>query len=669
MQKGRRLVELAVGISLLTVVLTAVLTATTVATTVSIGDGFSDPGGTTVVPLMIYDVTGVSGMSLNLTFDESVVTVVNLTDSDFEISPQDPPYDRGPGWVVIDAGQVIESPLNGDVKICDVKLQAKGVAGETSPLLLTEVELDDKDLNPLPVDSLRNGTFRINGPPKPRITSPADGAKISGTVTIEEVDDSGEGDIAYNLFEYYYDKNCNGLADDAGSSWTKIGNDTNGADGWSSLWDTRGLIGCYLVQATMGDNFGLTGTDRIQVVVPNHAPAPEITSPVDGVKLTGSVTIDEQDTSLDLGVDIVYNLFEYYYDENCNGLADDAGSSWTEIGNDTNGADGWSVNWNTALIHDCCYLIRATMGDNFGLTGTDTIRVVLSNHDPIPYITEPADGATLSGSVTIKDKDTSTDVGIDIVYSLFEYYYDENCNGLADDAGSCWTKIGNDTNGADGWSSLWDTRGSGLSDGCYLIRATMGDKHGRTGTDEISVNVENAPPVVTDEQATPNVIPDDTDDNPLWGETTNLTATVTDVSGVASVRIDLSQIGGSATQAMTNIGGNLWSVETNASAGTTPGTYLLPVNATDTYGNSNTTEKISLRVQKNGDVQPYDGNGVVDFMGDAIYLVRHTRNVPGYENIRDNIADVTGDGVVDFMGDAIYLVRHTRNVGGYEILK
>ena len=120
---------------------------------------------------------------------------------------------------------------------------------------------------------------------------------------------------------------------------------------------------------------------------------------------------------------------------------------------------------------------------------------------------------------------------------------------------------------------------------------------------------------------------------------------------------------------MTNIGGNLWSVETNASAGTTPGTYLLPVNATDTYGNSNTTEKIRLRVQKNGDVQPYDGNGVVDFMGDTIYLLRHTRNIPGYENIRDNIADVNGDGKVNFMGDSVYLVRHTRWVPGYETLK
>jgi len=59
----------------------------------------------------------------------------------------------------------------------------------------------------------------------------------------------------------------------------------------------------------------------------------------------------------------------------------------------------------------------------------------------------------------------------------------------------------------------------------------------------------------------------------------------------------------------------------------------------------------------------------VDFMHDALYLVRHTKGVPGYENIRDNIADVTGDGKVDFMHDALYLVRHTKGVPGYEILR
>ena len=98
------------------------------------------------------------------------------------------------------------------------------------------------------------------------------------------------------------------------------------------------------------------------------------------------------------------------------------------------------------------------------------------------------------------------------------------------------------------------------------------------------------PPIVTNPTATPPSIPAD-------GITTSqLNVTVTDDSGVDSVMIDLSAIGGSATEVMTAMGDNVYSVETTAVAGTTPGTYNLPVNATDIYGNSNTSVSIPLTV-------------------------------------------------------------------------
>ena len=44
----------------------------------------------------------------------------------------------------------------------------------------------------------------------------------------------------------------------------------------------------------------------------------------------------------------------------------------------------------------------------------------------------------------------------------------------------------------------------------------------------------------------------------------------------------------------------------------------------------------------------------------------------GYAAIRDNIADVYADplnpGTIDFAHDALYLVRHTKNVPGYGVL-
>ncbi|MCK4459382.1 MAG: fibronectin type III domain-containing protein, partial [Methanosarcinales archaeon] len=55
---------------------------------------------------------------------------------------------------------------------------------------------------------------------------------------------------------------------------------------------------------------------------------------------------------------------------------------------------------------------------------------------------------------------------------------------------------------------------------------------------------EITPPVVTGPETTPLCIPEDTDFDPRWGETSQLNITVMDECGVASVTINLSSIGG-----------------------------------------------------------------------------------------------------------------------------
>ena len=180
-------------------------------------------------------------------------------------------------------------------------------------------------------------------------------------------------------------------------------------------------------------------------------------------------------------------------------------------------------------------------------------------------------------------------------------------------------------------------------------------------TKTASASSDTSPPLVTTPNATPDIIPDDTDNDPRWGETSQLNVTVTANSGILSVTINLSQIGGSSVQPMTNIGGNIWSVTTNASNGTAGwnGTayepYCLQVNATDIHGNSNTSVCIELMVMKNGDVT---GDGIVDF-GDGIRIINHDFHPedPMYSLPSDTIADVTGDGIVDF-GDGIRIINH-----------
>ena len=113
-------------------------------------------------------------------------------------------------------------------------------------------------------------------------------------------------------------------------------------------------------------------------------PEPKITSPLNDSCICGVVTIEAIDESCE--EDIVYSLFEYYNDTNCNCIADD-GNSWTEIGNDTAPPE-WNVSWNTTAVDNGCYIIKATMGDVNGLTGSDEINVRINNLPPDLIVSE-----------------------------------------------------------------------------------------------------------------------------------------------------------------------------------------------------------------------------------------------------------------------------------------
>ena len=80
----------------------------------------------------------------------------------------------------------------------------------------------------------------------------------------------------------------------------------------------------------------------------------------------------------------------------------------TSLGTDTNGADGWSVNWNTTAVANGAHTLRATATDTIGQTGTDTNNVTVNNVSDTPptvSITDPAEGATVSGASVAIERD------------------------------------------------------------------------------------------------------------------------------------------------------------------------------------------------------------------------------------------------------------------------
>jgi hypothetical protein len=173
------------------------------------------------------------------------------------------------------------------------------------------------------------------------------------------------------------------------------------------------------------------------------------------------------------------------------------------------------------------------------------------------------------------------------------------------------------------------------------------------------------PSVVSSPSSNQSSLPTDTDNNPLWGETARLNVTVTDDVGVASVTVDLSEIGGAQDAVMMNIGGNVYSAVTNASASTSPKLYNLTVNATNIFGNSNSSVSIQLKVMKNGDCT---GNNIVN-IGDALRLANNV-SYPGntvYALNSPYVCEVTGNGMIN-IGDALRLANNVSYPGNMDYI-
>ncbi len=192
----------------------------------------------------------------------------------------------------------------------------------------------------------------------------------------------------------------------------------------------------------------------------DNPPSVFITSPSDGATVSGTITVTA-DASDDNGVDQV----EFFVD----------GSS---IGVDSDGTNGWSSqNWDTTSETEGSHTVSATATDTNSQTTTDQITVEVDNVDDPPSvtITNPADGSTVSGNVTVT-ADATDDNGVNQV----EFFVDA-------------TSIGVDTNGSDGWSASWDT--SGEADGSlHMIKAVAKDTNSQTTTDDVTVTVDNSAP-------------------------------------------------------------------------------------------------------------------------------------------------------------------------------
>jgi len=104
---------------------------------------------------------------------------------------------------------------------------------------------------------------------------------------------------------------------------------------------------------------------------------------------------------------------------------------------------------------------------------------------------------------------------------------------------------------------------------------------------------------------------------------------------------------------MNNIGGNIWSVTTNATTGFNITHYLM-VNATDTWNNSNTSVSIELTVLIRGDVVR---DGTIN-SGDALHIAKYlVGKVPAPDILVSDVVPATGNDWIS-SGDALYIAKY-----------
>ena len=163
--------------------------------------------------------------------------------------------------------------------------------------------------------------------------------------------------------------------------------------------------------------------------------------------------------------------------------------------------------------------------------------------------------------------------------------------------------------------------------------------------------VDDEAPAVTDANANPSpIVANGTD-------TTQLNVTVIDGCGVGNVTVNLSAIGGLEAQEMDRVGDtDVYSVTTNATEGTALGAYDLQVNASDVFGNCNTSVCIGLTVEAAPIKGDFNGNGVID-IGDVAKIANlQLGNIPTTQGDLD-IGDFNENGEID-IGDVAKLANY-----------
>lgn len=220
------------------------------------------------------------------------------------------------------------------------------------------------------------------------------------------------------------------------------------------------VAGTYVFRLTVTDNLGATAFDDVTIVV--NATAPANQPPVSNAGANQTIQLPTNSvTAVGSGTDSDGTIASY---------------AWTKISG-TGGTITSPSSSSTTItgLSQGTYVYRLTVTDDDGATAFDDLQVIVTAANVSPTANAGSDQTIElpTNTVTLTGSGTDSDGTI---------------------AGYLWTKVSGPAGGAISSPTAQNTDITGLLQGTYVYRLRVTDNQGATGTDEVTITVDPAPP-------------------------------------------------------------------------------------------------------------------------------------------------------------------------------
>ena len=178
------------------------LTGVVAADSVVISDVQLLEGESADIPIMILGATDVAAAQADITYDPAVIEITNILDGDLDWTMSNLAVDDDTVRVVILS---LSDGLAGDFTMATLQVTAVGVAGDVSPLVMSDTTLGDSDAIDIPITITDGSVTIVSDNMPPVIVSVTRDTVYPGEVThvgVRATDDGAITRVSYDLTEF-----------------------------------------------------------------------------------------------------------------------------------------------------------------------------------------------------------------------------------------------------------------------------------------------------------------------------------------------------------------------------------------------------------------------------------------------------------------------------------